>query len=200
MRISKVWDRKKNGISKKDADYMPEAVYWWTCRRGHSFRSSVCADNSKRKIRKCGLCETPNELRVYRHLISLYGIEDIVYQPTMACCKTPRGCYQKFDFLVESAKVLIEVDGEQHFTDEYEGGCSMRDDTEKAVNAVRDGYRMVRIANCQVKQPDLCSKLKFADNQPTIVYYPPSKYGNHINLFKELSEGDKLKIALASIS
>lgn len=184
MRISKIWDRKKNGISKKDAEYRPDVVYWWTCKRGHAFRSSVCADNSKRKIRKCGLCETPNELRVYNELLNIYQIDNIVYQPTFEGCKTERGCYQKFDFLIESEKVLVEVDGDQHFSDAYKGGCSIVSDTNKAVKAVKSGYKMIRIANCEVRKGGLQQKLTNFTDGANIIYYPSPKYARHKKFYE----------------
>jgi very-short-patch-repair endonuclease len=66
-------------------------------------------------LRGCGCpgCKNKTELKLYEKLVNKYILEK---QPKYEWCKNiETNCYLPFDFCIEECKIIIELDGVQHF-------------------------------------------------------------------------------------
>ena len=108
---SKYWS-KKNEINPRKAFKSSHTKYWFTCIYGHEFNS--CLNNITENNSWCILCINKTEKKLYEKLIQLYP--NIISQFRVDWCKniiTSR--FLPFDFVLKEQKIIIELDGPQHF-------------------------------------------------------------------------------------
>ena len=115
----------------------------------------ICDKNPKHKFEMtlfsvyygnwCHLCTRKMESKLWELLSDTYIVKK---QPKFDWCRSEKGNYLPFDFLISKTKVLIELDGGQHFiqvknwqTPEY----TQVNDKYKMTKAVENGYSVIRI-------------------------------------------------------
>lgn len=105
----------------------------------------------------CPFCNNKTELLVHNWLIKLFGSVDVKPQFTI------HGCINKtklrFDFLIESLKIIIEVDGLQHFEIiKNWKTCpvkALQRDVYKMECAQKENYKVIRMYQADIwKNPD----------------------------------------------
>jgi very-short-patch-repair endonuclease len=143
--ISQEWDQQKN------EDITPEMVThcsgfpaWWICpTTGHSYRASVgsrCSSHSG-----CPCCKNKTERMLLEYLIKKCFEFSIQF-------KIERCRYKKqlpFDFCLTLLKIIIELDGRQHFKQVHKRGDPidiMRTDVYKMGIAIQEGFRVIRVS------------------------------------------------------
>lgn len=103
---------------------------WWICSRGHEWRTSIA--HRALSGRGCPFCtnqSSRNELRLLAELETLS--DSIIHRAKIAG--------YEYDVCIESEKVLIEYDGSYWHADKT------KQDKQKTVSAVRQGYRVIRV-------------------------------------------------------
>lgn len=103
-----------NQISPEKVFRTSNNKYWFDCDQCHqTFETDpntiVCLQSW------CPFCVNKTELKLYNWLI-LNVKDSITQRVKYTWCKSDNGAYRPFDFAIESLKLLIELDGEQHFS------------------------------------------------------------------------------------
>jgi len=109
-KIAKQWHPTKNG------ELTPEQItsgsglkVWWLCDKKHNFQSRVA--NRTILNRGCPYCVNKTEQKLYDALIKHYP--QLNQQFKVEWCKNIT--YLPFDFVLAEDKIIIELDGLQHF-------------------------------------------------------------------------------------
>jgi hypothetical protein len=95
-----------------------------------------------------GVCKNKTEKKVHDDLINHYPGLTIQFKANW--CKNPEtNCYYPFDFCIQDKRVIIELDGRQHFEDVKYWKSSFEDrhvvDLFKQTTANDNGFRVIRI-------------------------------------------------------
>ena len=98
--------------------------------------------------RGCPICQHKTEKKVHDDLINHYPGLTIQFKANW--CKNPEtNCYYPFDFCIQDKRVIIELDGRQHFEDVKYWKSSFEDrhvvDLFKQTTANDNGFRVIRI-------------------------------------------------------
>lgn len=109
------WHSTKNGtISPKDISLKSNRKYWFTCPRCKSDFDMRPACISKGNW--CRYCVCKTERKLFDFLSPAF--EDCIHQFRADFCKNQEtGRCLPFDFCIPSLKIVIELDGMQHFQD-----------------------------------------------------------------------------------
>jgi very-short-patch-repair endonuclease len=140
---SKYW-LKRNGISPRNCALNSHEKYWFKCPKcKNRFCSSLDSINSGRW---CPYCRHKTEAKFEFWIIEIFEIQR---QPKFDWCKnslTKR--YFPFDFCIESLKIIIEIDGPQHFIQVSNWKSPERTqlrDRYKELCANKNGYTVIRL-------------------------------------------------------
>jgi len=114
------------------------------CEKGHKFEK-IAADVSRGKW--CGICFNKTEELMYNTLLPAYP--NLQHQFKADWCKSiETDCYLRFDFALENEKIIIELDGPQHF-EQISNWKSPADQQEndklKQDSANLCGYSVIRV-------------------------------------------------------
>jgi hypothetical protein len=171
--MSKYWS-KQNDFTPRTIFIGSNKLCWFTCQDcGHDFQT--CPNNIVNLNTWCPVCHIKTELKLYNWLLTKY--------PCKRCCSyewciSDKGCYMPFDFVIEDLKLIIELDGIQHFKqvmnwkDPQE---QQKNDIYKMKKALEQGYSCIRILQNDVYrdhndwQMNLTEAIKKYE-QPTIIY------------------------------
>ena len=142
------WHPTKNGsVKPRNVAKGTRDKYWFKC--------DICLNDFWASINCitasdswCSICTNKTEKKLYEALIGYYP--DTKGQFTAKWCKNSEtGRYYPFDFCIKSKKVIIELDGRQHFEDVKHWNSSFEDrhsiDLVKQLDANDNGYRVIRI-------------------------------------------------------
>jgi very-short-patch-repair endonuclease len=80
----------------------------WRCKKKHEWDASY---NNVSRLSWCPYCVNKTEQKLYEKLIILYPKLNIQYKVDWCKNKT----FLPFDFVIEELKIIIELDGPQHF-------------------------------------------------------------------------------------
>lgn len=146
---AKFWDFGLNKLEPRDTFKCSGNKFYFICKEKHSFSSSL---NNIIKGQWCSKCKEKTEGKVYEFLLT---ISKVVHQYKAEWCKSDITKYHyPFDFFLPEHKLLIEIDGRQHFEDMECWNLlsidSLERDTYKNKKALENGYSMLRIY-----QPDI---------------------------------------------
>jgi very-short-patch-repair endonuclease len=141
-------------FSKKNIDIIPRNIikgsgckYWFDCGKGHIFESSLTNLTSRngRPGSWCPYCVHKTEEILYNRLVEYYPT--IQRQFRVEWCKKKN--YLPFDNVIPEYKIIIELDGPQHFRQIYKGGRTPDEEREndkyKMNCANENGYSVIRI-------------------------------------------------------
>lgn len=142
---SKIWHLEKNlPITPLNVFNTSLKKYWFKCETcTNNFYTSI---SSVSKGTKCNICFHKTEKQLFKWLVENY--ENVEYQKTFEWCKTDKNTYYKYDFYLPNEKVIIELDGIQHFQQVYNWQapeiieCT---DKIKMEKAIKNGIRIIRI-------------------------------------------------------
>ncbi|SIP86120.1 Restriction endonuclease [Pacmanvirus A23] len=104
------WSSKNNKLPRQVFKSSGKK-YWFICAANHEFESQL---NSINNGNWCPYCKNKTEGKLLEILLSL-GY-DVCSQAKFEWCKNPdTGKYLPFDFIIDEYKIIIELDGRQHF-------------------------------------------------------------------------------------
>lgn len=117
------------------------------CPNNHIFDMSF--HKFKNANRRCPVCKNKTEAKLHDWFKSQY---EVTYQPKYEWCKKKQEL--PYDFSIEEYKILIELDGDQHFKDIESWNSDYKEvqanDKFKMLKALQNGYTIIRIY-----QPDV---------------------------------------------
>jgi very-short-patch-repair endonuclease len=139
---SKYWNIK-NDIKPREIFKSANKKYSFICEKNHEFESSP---NNIINGRWCPNCVNKTEQKLYEQLIKIY--KTLGKQLRVEWCKNKNNKYLPFDFVLEEHKIIIELDGLQHF-EQISHWLSPKErqclDKYKMDVANKNGYSVIRI-------------------------------------------------------
>jgi very-short-patch-repair endonuclease len=118
----------------------------------YKFNCNNCCNVFKSQLyhiangRWCPICKHKTESIVYEFLKELYNIT--TQQKFNWTLNKTTNCHRKYDICIEECKLLIEIDGPQHFrqiSNWKDPKIAQQIDTEKNKLAIENGYSIIRI-------------------------------------------------------
>lgn len=146
------WDFQKNKDNPKSIFKNCNKKYWFKCEESHSFEASLNHISSKERPTWCPTCKNKTEKKLHKWLVENFS--RVKYQSNFEWCKnTKTDRYLPFDFLLDDMKIIIELDGDQHFR--TCGNWKSHHDTRKIdvykmYQALNNGYTVIRILQMDV--------------------------------------------------
>lgn len=162
-----------------------------------------CNIEYKRSLQKvtyysaCDKCNQSTENVLYKYLSDKFKVENEV---KFDWCKNEINDYMSFDFLIEDLKIIIELDGIQHF-EECNFGLNPNDvmskDVYKMCQAIKNGYSILRISQRDIsaKRIDLNEDLLpniITCNKPRIIFISSNENLYKRHYFRFLDESSEL--------
>lgn len=137
-------ERKGKCLSKEYVN--KETKMEWECEHGHTWPATF--GKIYHAGRWCPTCINKTEAKVYDFLKDKYDDLGRQFKPEWLL-NTETGFYFSFDFVLKDVRVVIEVDGRQHFEDikffKNDAETNVKRDVEKMVKAVENNYRVIRL-------------------------------------------------------
>ena len=170
----------KNTITPRQAFKISGKSFWFKCENGHDFCPRLADVTSKNSW--CPHCPFKTEQKLYEYMTELFGSDKIIRQ--FQCI----GLKGRFDFYISDLKLIIEIDGNQHFkqistwTSPEE---TLKIDITKMKFALANGYSVFRFYQPDVLKDkiDWQSIIKsfVPTTTPTCTYFStnPNIYDNH---------------------
>lgn len=164
----------KNTLKPRFYTKCSKTKCWFICKYcENEYQASL--DSMRNNTTKCNICTNRSELKVFDWLKSLQFHAEM--HRSYEWCVWKRKCY--YNFVIEEMKIIIELDGEQHFT--QVGTWKSHEETQdrdiyKMQQALEHGYSIIRIYQVDVYQDlnDWQNKLYKAINNtyksPQVVY------------------------------
>jgi very-short-patch-repair endonuclease len=183
------WHNEKNiNIKMESLSFGSDTKVWWRCSKNllHEWEASISHRTSGQG---CSFCLNKTENKLYNYLQAKYKI---IRQFKLDSCKRIK--HLPFDFCIDELKIIIELDGAQHFrvvrnwgTPEY----AVNRDVYKTQQANKEGYKVIRIFQEDVYNHDtkwldetLLPNIKNEDTKNVYISSIHDLYSNHIKLFE----------------
>ena len=143
--VKKNVDQHGNKIEPRNIFRCSHIKYIFTCDHHHDFESAL--NNVTILNRWCPICVNKTEKKLYEQLLQIYP--NIVSQFRVDWCKNIISKRDlPFDFVLEEQKVIIELDGNQHFVQVMNWKTpeeQFENDQYKEKCANENGYSVIRI-------------------------------------------------------
>ena len=184
---SKYWHTDKNKLTPRQCCKFKNQKYWFTCNDcNNEFYSSLGCISSGTW---CPICVNKTEKKLYNWLLIKYPTLTIKKEFKVDWCKNKdTGRHYRYDFYIKDYKLIIELDGIQHFeyVKHFNNNVEKRQqiDTFKIKCANEHGISIIRILQDDVYydktnwQKLLQEKIKMYDEVQNI--YLGNKYSNNI--------------------
>lgn len=184
---SKYWS-PKNELKPRSVILNSNKEYYFVCERGHEIKLTA---STVARSGWCGQCKNKTEVKLHEFLCARFETK---IHPRFEWCKNPdSGKYLPLDFLVEALKIVVELDGDQHFrqiSDWDPPDVQFAKDVFKQDRVLSNGYSVIRIYQKDVIhdkndwQTKLLDAIK-AYETPTIVYISSGdQYGRMIEHYE----------------
>jgi hypothetical protein len=139
----------ENKMRPRDIFLSSGKKYKFFCDKGHTFSSKL--DNIK-KGRWCSLCRHKTEQKLLSYLSDVYG--SVTHQAKFEWAKNPETSkFLPYDFCLPDLKIIIELDGPQHFRQISNWGSPediQERDALKEQMAEENGYWVIRLLQEEV--------------------------------------------------
>jgi hypothetical protein len=112
------------------------------CKNKHI--SYILFKNFLKNTNTCGKCKNKTEQMILEYLENNYN--NIIFQPSFDWCKNKNNL--PFDFLLNNFKIILEIDGRQHFSQVSNWKSpefNLQNDIYKSNLAINNGYKIIRI-------------------------------------------------------
>lgn len=183
----KNWD-PDNILSPRQVFKYSSKTYKYICDYGHKFSM---APNTVCSGKLCGRCLYKTEEKLFKWLCEFF---DVQRQVIFEWCKNQKtNKYYIFDFCIETLKIIIELDGLQHFeqvanwkSPEY----TLYNDIFKMKHAKINGYTIIRLLQDDV----LNDKIDWKETLKRAIYKrekPKIRYFSLNNCYDKHKEGMK---------
>ena len=148
---AKYWSEKNGDVKPRDVFKSSGKKYWFNCGEcNHEFESGL---NNISNGKWCPNCVNKTEAKLLVYLMRIFP--DILKQYRKEWCKNK--FYLPFDFCIEELKIIIELDGAQHFRQVRTWKThteTRRLDVFKMKCALENGYRVIRLLQEDVWEND----------------------------------------------
>lgn len=169
-----------------------KCVHWKCLRCGNKYESVV---HQRANGSGCSLCRYKTEHKLYTFLSKIFKI--IKRQFILKKCRHKR--VLPFDFCIQTLKVIVELDGRQHFSHipmfKNNPDESIKRDVFKMQKAEIEGYRVIRISQQDVYDNDttwlednLLTVINSKDRDHAFISTILSMYDNHKELYNQRME------------
>lgn len=180
----------------KSNDKNPRQIFRATDTK-YNFKCDICANifsisisglTKKNILSWCPHCKNKTETKFNYYFKNKYPQYNIIQQPKYEWCKNKK-CLP-FDFVIEELKIIIEIDGEQHFSKKsnwYEPEINLKNDTFKTIKAIENNYTVIRILQEDIwlnnnDWENKLNKLLINYKTPMIFFINKNnKYKNHLD-------------------
>lgn len=144
------WNYEKNSVIPRNITKRNSSKYWFKCDLcDYSFKSTIHDITCSKKPTWCPFCKNKTESKFKHWFHKQYPELKLKHQPKYDWCKNPETeKHRPFDFVVEDTKTIIEIDGEQHFTqisNWKDPDEQLQIDKFKMNVAMENGYSIIRI-------------------------------------------------------
>lgn len=177
---AKYWS-KKNILQPRNFIKNSYSKCWFSCQyceyEYEVTLNSITSNNSR-----CILCINKTEKKLYNWLSSLY--KNITIQKSFEWCIIKRKCF--FDFVIEEKKLIIELDGEQHFKQVASWNTpeeTQKRDIFKMNKANENGYSVIRVYQMDVYRDENNWKIKLEKAINTNYESPQNIYINNKDIY-----------------
>jgi very-short-patch-repair endonuclease len=189
--VAKQWHPTLNGYKKAD-DFTFGSSYqaYWQCPKNinHTWKTYI---SSRCRLRVgCPDCRNKTEAKLLDFLKKHYP--DIFTQLKLESCKNIT--YLPLDFCIPSLKIIIELDGIQHFKQVSNWASpeeSIQRDIYKMKQAEAEGYKIIRIFQEDVYDNDetwlethLLPEIKNTDRNHMFISVLEDLYDEHIKVYE----------------
>jgi very-short-patch-repair endonuclease len=135
----------KNKLNPRNVFKNSDNKYLFNCENGHEFNVSLTCISSQNVW--CSKCTNKTEHKLYDKLKIIY--ENLQYQFRAEWCRNiGTNNLLPFDYVLEQYKIIIELDGQQHFV-QVNNWCTpestRKKDIYKMIKANENGYSIIRI-------------------------------------------------------
>lgn len=184
------WDYEKNKTKPSEYTFGSNIKVHWICKenKNHKYIQPIVA-----KIQnKCGcpLCKNKTETLLLKFLIKYYP--NIIHSFRKEWCKYKREL--PFDFCIPSLKIIIELDGRQHFEKVLNWTPlkeTIQRDIYKMKQAEAEGYKIIRLFQEDVYNNDeiwletnLLPEIKSSDRNHMFISSIDDLYDEHIRVYE----------------
>lgn len=147
-----IYSTANNKVSPRHIFKYSNADYEFMCNTcNHTFVSKLNNVTSS-NAQWCPHCVRKTELKLYEWLLLLFS--NVVREQSFDWCRNPStNCCYRYDFHLPNHRILIELDGDQHFHDVWNWNCHIKTQTTdvyKMKLAVANGYNVIRIRQIDV--------------------------------------------------
>jgi very-short-patch-repair endonuclease len=182
------WDKEKNKINPRTIHKQSGKKLWFKCEKKHSFEAilrNLCGRYG-RPASWCPYCINKTEQKLYDKMNILYPMLKQQYKVEWCKSKT----YLPFDFVLEYYKIIIELDGPQHFRQISNWGdplIQQENDKYKMKCANDNSFSVIRILQEDIyydtydwmNELDINIKKIIEDNQIVNIFmYKNGEYSN----------------------
>jgi len=146
---SEFWDYKKNKGSPRDYFRGNSDKFWFKCVKKHTFKSVIYNVTSGNW---CPNCFNKTERLVHNALKIKYPTITQQFKPEW-CRYSDTKALLSFDFVLPEKKIIIELDGDQHFIQVSNWKPFKKTQTRdiyKMKKANTNGYSIIRLLQCDV--------------------------------------------------
>lgn len=177
----------KNTCKPREIFKGTHSKFWFVCDVCNNEFETVINGICGRGV-WCSLCVNKTQLKLFNYLKSQYINVKNEFKDTWTINSNTKKHY-RFDFLIKEYKILIELDGEQHFSQVSnwtDPEKTMENDIEKMNKALINNYSVIRILQDDIfyDKNEWKNKLKNAIKKyekSTLIYIDnnKNKYDNH---------------------
>lgn len=145
------WDHKKNGKKTPFNTFTHERtkIHFHCLDCDKPFISRIGQVTNKTRKSWCPNCYNKTETKLFNWLLDKFQEYEITPQPKYDFCKNSKtNKYLPFDFSIEELKLIIELDGCQHFIQVRNWTSPEKNfqrDKYKMAKAIKQGYSIIRI-------------------------------------------------------
>ena len=146
---AKHWSLKNKISPRQITRAVADKKFWFNCDRcENEFQASPCHIAWGQW---CPRCKNKTELKLFEQLKKVFP--NVQPQYFADWCKNEKGQWLPFDFVIHDLKIIIELDGDQHFTQVSKWKSpeeQFKNDLYKMKKCKENGYSVIRIY-----QPDV---------------------------------------------
>ena len=184
---SKNWS-EKNKLSARQVFMCSGLKYWFICDHDHEFEIRPKHINENKW---CSKCVNKTEQMLYDWLLKYFQSSEIKTQVKFEWCKNDKtDKFLPFDFVIDHLKIIIELDGEQHFSQIMNWKSpveTLKYDKYKMECANKNNYNVIRLLqedvyNGKYNWQDRLIELLIKHNEPKNFFIGAKieKYDKHI--------------------
>ena len=184
------WSKEKNTLTPRQVFKNSNFKHWFECDKcEHEFE--IILYNITRGNQWCPYCKNKTEKLLHDQLLKYFQSSDVKIQAKFEWCKNDKtNNFLPFDFVIESQKNIIELDGPQHFSQVSNWKSpeeNLERDKYKMECSIKNGYSVIRLLqedvlknNCNWEEELI--KLLVKRNKPETFFLTLQieKYNKHI--------------------